>query len=95
MLNAACHQMRNCWKQSGISEINTKRQYIIDKTLIPVEALQLALKREQGAEEFYLTYAKAFKDESARKMFEFLASEERKHQQIIHDEIDNNFMKEM
>ena len=66
-----------------------------DATMTPLEALQLALKREQGAEEFYLTTAKLFTDESSRQMFEFLAAEERKHQRLIQDEIDNNFMKEM
>lgn len=68
---------------------------MLDKAMNPLEALQLALKREQGAEEFYQGAARNVQDESARKMFEFLASEERKHQRLIQDEIDKNFLKEM
>jgi rubrerythrin len=63
--------------------------------LNPLEALQMALKREVAAEEFYLTAAKKAEEESSRKMFEFLAAEERKHQRIIQEEIDRNFLKEM
>ena len=68
---------------------------MVDQTMTPQEALQLALEREKDAEEFYLNTAKNLQDESSRKMFEFLAGEERKHQRIIQDEIDKNFMKEM
>jgi rubrerythrin len=64
-------------------------------TANPLEALQLALGREKAAENFYLQAAKDSSEDSARKMFEFLAGEERKHQRIIQDEIDKNFLKEM
>jgi len=68
---------------------------MIDAIMNPLEALQMALKREQGAEEFYDRAASSVQDESARKMFQFLAAEERKHQRMIQDEIDKNFLKEM
>jgi rubrerythrin len=68
---------------------------MVDKSLTPLEALHLALKREEGAEQFYLETAGRLEDDAARKMFEFLAGEERKHQQMIQDEIDKNFLKEM
>ena len=68
---------------------------MVDASTNPLEALQMALKREVAAEEFYLKAAKGAEEASARKMFEFLAAEERKHQRIIQDEIDRNFLKEM
>jgi rubrerythrin len=68
---------------------------MVNPTLTPLEALQLALNREQGAEEFYHNAASSVEDESARQMFTFLAGEERKHQRMIQDEIDKNFLKEM
>ncbi len=63
--------------------------------LSPLEALRLALEREQAAEGDYLRLAQQVLDESTRQMFEFLAGEERKHQKLIQDEIDRNFLKEM
>lgn len=68
---------------------------MVDKTLNPLEALQLALKREEAAEDYYVKAAQSVQDGSARKMFEFLAGEERKHQRLILEEIDRNFLKEM
>ena len=68
---------------------------MVNASVNPLEALQMALKREVAAEEFYLHAAKSAEEASSRKMFEFLAAEERKHQRIIQDEIDKNFLKEM
>jgi len=68
---------------------------MIDASTNPLEAMQMALKREVAAEEFYLNAAKSAAEAGARKMFEFLAAEERKHQRIIQDEIDKNFLREM
>lgn len=67
----------------------------IKPDMTPLEALRLALKREQDAEAFYHSIADNLKDEGTRKMFTFLLGEERKHQRIIQDEIDKNFLKEM
>jgi rubrerythrin len=68
---------------------------MVKADLTPMEALQLAMEREKAAEDFYLKVAEKLSEESTRKMFEFLAGEERKHQNMIQDEIDKNFMKEM
>ncbi|MCX6639419.1 MAG: hypothetical protein NTW14_02905 [bacterium] len=68
---------------------------MVTGTANPLEALQMALKREKDAEAFYLQAAQTAEEEGARKMYEFLAGEERKHQRIIQDEIDKNFLKEM
>ncbi len=68
---------------------------MVDANLNHLEALHLALNREQAAEEFYTHAAQSVQDESARKMFEFLAKEERKHQRLIQDELDKNVMQEM
>jgi rubrerythrin len=68
---------------------------MVNQTLTPLEALHLAMQREKGAEEFYVNTARSMEEASARKMFEFLAGEERKHQKMIQDEIDKNFLKEM
>jgi rubrerythrin len=71
------------------------RYPMVNQTLTPLEALHLAMQREKGAEDFYVNTARSMDDEGARKMFEFLAGEERKHQQMIQDAIDKNFLKEM
>ena len=68
---------------------------MIEKTLTPLEALHTAMEREKMAEDYYTHAARNVQDESARQMFDFLAGEERKHQKIIQDEIDKNFLKEM
>jgi rubrerythrin len=68
---------------------------MMEASLNPLEALQLALKREVAAEQFYLHAAQVAEEESSRQMYQFLAAEERKHQRIIQDEIDKNFLKEM
>lgn len=68
---------------------------MIDPTMTPQEALHLALKREQAAEEFYQHTAASVAEESVRKMFEFLAKEERRHQRLIQDELDKNVLQEM
>ncbi len=68
---------------------------MVNPSMTPLEALQTAMKREIGAEEFYVKAAQSVEDESARKMFEFLAEEERKHQRRIQEEIDRHFLKEM
>ncbi len=68
---------------------------MLNPTTTPLEALQMALKREHDAEDFYLRAAQIMQEESAQQMFQFLAGEERKHQKLIQDEIDKNFLKEM
>jgi len=68
---------------------------MVDATDDPVEAIRLAIKREEAAYEFYLRHAKVFKNEATRKMFEALAEEEIKHKERLMAELDNNYMYEM
>jgi len=67
----------------------------IDKNTSPAQAARLALMQETRARKFYEDCARVMTDPGARKMFEFLASEERKHEALIQKEIDNSFMQEM
>lgn len=68
---------------------------MIDATDDPIEAIRLAIKREEGAYEFYMKHARVFKNEATRKMFEALAAEEIKHKERLVAELDNNYLYEM
>ena len=68
---------------------------MVDATDDPVEAIRLAIKREEAAYDFYMKHAKVFKNEATRKMFEALANEEIKHKERLLAELDNNYMYEM
>jgi len=68
---------------------------MVDATDDPVEAIRLAIKREEAAYEFYMKHSKVFKNEATRKMFEALAMEEIKHKERLVAELDNNYMYEM
>ena len=68
---------------------------MLDMTDDPVEALQLAIKREEAAYEFYMKHARVFKNEATRKMFETLAAEEIKHKQRLQAELDDHYLTEM
>lgn len=61
----------------------------------PIEALELAIKREEAAYEFYKKYAKVFKNEATREMFEALAAEEIKHKEKLQAELDDHYLTEM
>lgn len=60
---------------------------MIDETTTPEEAIRMAIEREKGAHEFYNQAAKIAKYPGTRQMFEALAKEERKHRQILEDEL--------
>ncbi len=68
---------------------------MLDSTDDPIDALKLAIKREEAAYEFYMRHAKLFKNEATRKMFEELANEEIKHKEKLMAELDNNYLYEM
>lgn len=68
---------------------------MLDATDDPVEAIRLAIKREEAAYEFYIRHARLFKNEATRKMFENLAAEEIKHKEKLIAELDNNYLYEM
>jgi len=67
----------------------------IDGNTSPAQAAMMALRQEQKARAFYEECARLMKDPAARKMFEFLAGEERKHEALIQKEIDSYNLKEM
>jgi rubrerythrin len=60
---------------------------MIDETTTPEEAIRMAIEREKGAHEFYNQAAKIAKYPGTKQMFEALAEEERKHRQILEDEL--------
>ena len=66
---------------------------MIDATTTPEEAIRMAIEREKGAHEFYNQAAKIAKYPGTKQMFESLAKEERKHRQILEDELER--VKEM
>jgi rubrerythrin len=68
---------------------------MLDMTDDPVEALQLAIKREEAAYEFYMKHARVFKNDATRKMFETLAAEEIKHKERLQAELDDHYLTEM
>jgi rubrerythrin len=67
----------------------------VNSSTTPGEAARIALQQETKARKFYEECAKIMTNPGAKKMFEFLASEERKHEALIQKEIDTSFMTEM
>jgi len=67
----------------------------IDRNTSPAEAARLALAQEQKARKFYEECAAIMAHPAAKKMFEFLAAEEKKHEALIRKEIDAHFLQEM
>jgi len=67
----------------------------VDRNTSPAEAAKIALNQETKARRFYEECARIMVHPAARKMFEFLAAEERKHEELIQQELDTSFMQEM
>jgi rubrerythrin len=67
----------------------------VDSNTSPAEAVRIALKQEIRARKFYEECSRLVNHPGAKKMFEFLAGEERKHEDLIQKELDNSFMQEM
>ena len=67
----------------------------VDKNTSPAEAARIALQQEQRARKYYEECAAIMVNPAAKKMFEFLAEEEKKHEALIQKEIDNSFLQEM
>jgi rubrerythrin len=67
----------------------------VDRNTSPSEAARIALRQEQRARKFYEDCARVMEHPAARKMFEFLAGEEKKHEALIQKEIDSHFLQEM
>jgi rubrerythrin len=68
---------------------------MIDKTTNPKEAIEIAIKREHEAYEFYKNHAKLFEDEGTKQMFMFLAAEEKRHEEKLQQELDDHYQYEM
>ena len=58
----------------------------INEHSTPGVALQLAMKREQLAHDFYMQCANVVSDPGVKKLFIFLAREETKHHELIEKE---------
>ena len=67
----------------------------VDRNTSPAEAARIALQQEQRARKYYEECAAIMVNPAAKKMFEFLAEEEKKHEALIQKEIDNSFLQEM
>ncbi len=60
----------------------------IRENITPEEAVRLAIERERRASEFYARCAGLVKDPGVKKLFEFLAAEERRHFDLLEREYD-------
>ncbi len=70
-------------------------EFKVTSNTSPAEAARVALQQETKARKFYEDCARMVRHPGAKKMFEFLAAEERKHEDLIQREIDTSFMQEM
>ena len=68
---------------------------MIDKTTDPQEAIRIAIKREHEAYVFYRDHAELFENAATKEMFLFLAEEEKKHEEKLQAELDENLHYEM
>lgn len=68
---------------------------MIDRTTDPQEAIKIAIKRENEAYEFYKSHAELFDNDATKGMFLFLAEEEKKHEEKLQKELDDNYLYEM
>ncbi|MCX6826147.1 MAG: hypothetical protein NTV06_02600 [candidate division Zixibacteria bacterium] len=68
---------------------------MLDKTTDPLEAIKIAIQREQEAYDFYNSHAQLFENEGTKEMFQFLAKEEQKHKTRLQTELDKHYLYEM
>ena len=68
---------------------------MIDKTTDPREAIEIAVRREHEAYEFYKNHAELFENAATKEMFLFLAEEESKHEAKLKKELEDNLHYEM
>lgn len=61
----------------------------------PIDVIRMALEREKHAVRLYEEFAGTSKDETVRRMFLFLAGEEKKHVKLLQDEIEKETYQEM
>ncbi|HPW55544.1 MAG: hypothetical protein KA072_10235 [Thermoanaerobaculaceae bacterium] len=68
--------------------MSAKPDFGVTEQTRPEEAVKLAIERERTAQAFYLRCAAIVRDPGVKKMFEFLAAEEGKHQGLLEREYD-------
>lgn len=68
--------------------MSSKPDFGVNEQTRPDEAVKLAIERERMAQAFYLRCASIVKDPGVKKMFEFLAAEEGRHQGLLEREYD-------
>lgn len=61
----------------------------------PLDVIRMALEREEHAVRLYEEFAGTARDEAVKKMFLFLAGEEKKHVKLLKDEIERETYQEM
>ncbi len=61
----------------------------------PMDVIRMALEREKHAVRLYEDFAATAKDETVKKMFLFLASEEKRHVKLLQEEIEKESFQEM
>jgi rubrerythrin len=59
------------------------------------QAWRVAIERETTAYEFYKQATGVVADSALKKLFEFLMKEEQRHKQLLEDEFEKAFTKEM
>jgi rubrerythrin len=59
------------------------------------QAWRVAIERETTAYEFYRQAVEVVADSSLKKLFEFLMKEEKRHKDLLEDEFEKVFTKEM
>lgn len=67
----------------------------IDKNTPLDQAWRVAIELETTAYEFYKQAMGAVTDSSQKKLFEFLMKEEKRHKDLLEDEFEKAFTKEM
>lgn len=67
---------------------------IIDSNMTPEAAVRMAIEREQRASDFYERCAAVVNDAGVKKLFEFLAAEERRHHELLEREYDRFLARE-
>lgn len=68
--------------------MSTRPDFGVNEETRPEEAVKLAIERERMAQAFYRRCAAIVKDPGVKKMFEFLAAEEGKHEGLLEKEYD-------
>lgn len=61
----------------------------------PLDVIRMALRREKAAVRDYTAFAQTAKEPSIREMFLFLVEEEKKHVEMLQEEIDREVNQEM